>query len=71
MDEITRRAFSAYFRSGGDDVAQPASSSGPVTHDGKQYVVLDNVNGVLAVYRLRNDGKLKRLRRWPAALEPR
>ena len=33
-----------------------------------RYVVLRNVNGILSVYRVRNDGKLKGLRRWPAAL---
>jgi hypothetical protein len=31
--------------------------------------VLRNVNGVLAVYRIRNDGMLKRVRRWPQAVE--
>lgn len=34
-----------------------------------KYVVLENVSGILAVYRVRNDGKLKGLRRWPAQLE--
>jgi hypothetical protein len=33
------------------------------------YVVLENVNGVLAVYRVRNDGMLRRMRRWPKAIE--
>ena len=37
---------------------------------GKAYVVLRNINGVLAVYRIRNDGMLKGLRRWPAELDP-
>jgi hypothetical protein len=64
--DVTRRAFAAYFRSGGID--QPAKSSGVVEHNGKAYVVLENVNGILAVYRVRNDGMLKRLRRWPSDL---
>jgi hypothetical protein len=64
--DVTRRAFAAYFRSGGID--QPANSSGVVEHNGKAYVVLENVNGILAVYRVRNDGMLKRLRRWPSDL---
>jgi len=63
------RAFAAYFRAGNID--QPANTSGIVEHDGKQYVVLENVNGILAVYRIRPDGQLKRLRRWPSALEER
>jgi hypothetical protein len=35
----------------------------------KSYVALRNVNGMLAVYRVRNNGALKRLKRWPAELE--
>ncbi len=63
---LTRRAFAAYFRSGHSD--QPANTSGVQTVDGRRYVVLRNVNGVLAVYRVRNDGMLKGLRRWPSEL---
>jgi hypothetical protein len=63
------RAFAAYYRSGETvDPDKPASSSGVVTHQGKEYVVLRNVNGVLAVYRVGNSGVLRRLRRWPAAV---
>ena len=67
MDDLTRRAFTAYFRSGGTD--QPSGGPATTTHGGKQYVVLRNARGLLAVYRVRNDGMLKRLRRWPSALE--
>jgi hypothetical protein len=72
------RAFAAYFkycdriRYGGQSrsepapwVDQPSSGSGVVEHKGKEYVVLENCNGVLAVYRIRNNGYLKQLRRWP------
>lgn len=45
---------------------QPANYSGVVEHNGREYVVLRNANGILAVYRIRNDGMLKALRRWPA-----
>jgi hypothetical protein len=65
--DLIRRAMSAWFRSGGID--QPANTSGVVEHEGKPYVVLKNVNGTLAIYRVRNDGTLKRLRRWPAELK--
>ena len=68
MDEITSRAFAAYFRSESGIVDQPGSESGPEELDGKGYVVLRNVRGILAVYRVRPSGALKRLRRWPAAL---
>jgi hypothetical protein len=73
MDDLTRRAFAAYFRTASQDGAsspdQPADTSGPVEHNGRTYVVLRNVNGTLAVYRVRISGQLKRLRRWPAAVE--
>jgi hypothetical protein len=58
--------MAAYLRSGGTD--QPANDSGVETIDGKDYVVLRNVGGVLAVYRVRTSGALKRLRRWPRDL---
>ena len=49
---------------------QPSdSASGLVFHNDKAYVALRNGSDTLAVYRVRNDGMLKRLRRWPAAVE--
>lgn len=63
-DDLMRRALAAWFRSGGTD--QPDSKASAVErHGGLQYAVLRNVRGVLAVYRVRNDGKLKRLVRLP------
>lgn len=66
--DLLRRATSAWFRSGGID--QPANSSGVVEHGGKPYVVLVNVNGTLAVYAVRDNGRLKRLDEedWPSGL---
>jgi hypothetical protein len=67
-DEMIRRAKAAWFRTGGSD--QPGSShSGVEESNGKHYVVLRNVNGVMAVYRIRNDGILKRMKRWPEEVE--
>lgn len=40
-----------------------------VHHDGLHYVRLANVNGTLAVYRVSNAGQLRRLKRWPSALD--
>lgn len=77
MDDLTRRAIAAYFRTAQEDGAmadQPnASMSGTVTHDGKTYVVLEGGrgHGPLAVYRVRTSGQLKRLRRWPAEVAER
>lgn len=62
--DLIRRAFAAWFRNGGTD--RPTNDSGVITHGGKTYVVLQNLSDVLAVYRVRNDGVLKRLRRWPS-----
>ncbi|MBR0568008.1 hypothetical protein J5J83_17945 [Azoarcus sp. L1K30] len=71
MDDILKRAIAGYFRYGDSATTnQPSTAdSGVVEHEEKQYAVLRNVNGVLAVYRVRTDGVLKRLKRWPAAIE--
>jgi len=73
MDDIdlTRRAFAAYFKTGSPGIDQPSRSSGVEQLGERYYVVLRggrNDNGICAVYRLRNDGVLKRLKRWPAEL---
>jgi len=68
MNDMVKRAMAAWFRSGGTD--QPGTSDSDVReHAGKEYVVLGNVNGILAVYRIKNDGFLKHLKRWPKAIE--
>lgn len=64
--ELLRRAMAAWFRSGGTD--QPSNDSHVEVLNGLRYVVLVNTNGVLAVYRVKNDGLLRVLTRWPAAL---
>lgn len=67
--ELLNRAIRAYYiatKKEGGAVDQPANDSGIFKKVGKRYVVLRNVRGVLAVYRIRNDGLLKRLKRWPA-----
>jgi hypothetical protein len=65
---LVRRAYAAYFRSGANQ--QPAAAMSGMRSVGTlQYVVLRNSEGVLGVYRVRNDGVLKGLKRWPAQLE--
>lgn len=72
MNALKARACAAYFKTEGHDAAQPSEiDSGEIEHGGKRYVALRNRDGILAVYRVRNDGMLKRLRRWPSALEER
>jgi hypothetical protein len=72
--DLYSRAMAAYFRSGakaGVHLPQPArmDSGEYVSPDGRYYVRLANVNGILAVYRVKPDGFLRRLKRWPKALE--
>jgi hypothetical protein len=75
MDELMGRAMRAYFMAAareGYRAEQPsAAGSGEEEIDGKQYVVLRNARGTIAVYRVRNDGMLKRLKRWPNAIDER
>lgn len=67
LDELTRRALSAYYETGGDDLP---SSAAVQKLSGKRYVVLIRAGKLLACYRVRNDGKLKRLVRLPDGLPP-
>jgi hypothetical protein len=67
--DLLRRAFAAYFRKGRHD--QPAEDSEVFAHDDKLYVILRNVRGILEVYRVRNDGMLKSLKRIPKAISER
>ncbi|HEY4178962.1 MAG TPA: hypothetical protein VGM90_19075 [Kofleriaceae bacterium] len=67
--ELYKRGVVALFKS--EDIpSQPAAStSGVEVHNKRSYLVLRNARGVLAVYRVRNDGKLKRIReRLPSRL---
>lgn len=68
-EKLVMRAMSAYFKYGGYN--QPGKSPTRVeTVKKKKYVVLANgCNNILTVYRVRNDGKLKSLKRYPVELE--
>ena len=71
--ELETRAVAAYLRAArqeGTVPAQPAGGGNVAEHQGRLYVVLSNANGTLAVYRVRNDGVLKRLKRWPEEVAP-
>lgn len=67
-DLVTRRALGAYMHSaGGLANALLAMSGADTDMKGRHYVVLrDGSIDICAVYRVRNDGRLKRLKRWPA-----
>lgn len=71
-EELTARAMRAYFAAGRKEGVSPMIPSGGLSGicevADRSYIALKNGNGVLAVYRVRNDGMLKRLKRWPAEL---
>ena len=62
-----QRAYAAYFRfAKGHPVDQlTAALSGMAKYKGLEYVVLRDGSRTLAVYRIKNDGHLHRLKRWP------
>ena len=64
-DEVTRRALAAY---GWSDGMPLPTSVRRRNLGGLDYVVLYARDKVIAVYRVRNDGKLKRLKRLPGSL---
>lgn len=66
-DDLIRRALAAWFKVGGGyPLPQPNAALSTVeTADDHAYVILRNVNDILAVYRHRNNGSLKRLVRIP------
>jgi len=64
MQDRERRAFVAYDRS--PDCFQEPQVAEHVEHEGREYVVLSaDIVGELATYRVRRDGRLKRLKRPP------
>lgn len=66
MDErdLLRRAMAAYYKSGSTLIPSDIAS-GVWTVNDKVYVVLASGAEIYAIYRLRNDGVLRRLRRYP------
>lgn len=70
MDYLTQRAIKLHTgRVPG--AQQPAADlSGPATAGGLDYIVLRNIGGVLAVFRILPISRtLKRLKRWPKEVE--
>jgi hypothetical protein len=70
-EALTYRALIAYIRSLGyfPDEFPDQRKSGLVIHNDKLYIVLRNKHTTFAVYRVRYDDVLRRLRRWPKAIE--
>lgn len=57
-NEVERRAFRAYFRRFGKDAPTPSGSAEWTEYFAKTVIVLSNVNGPLAWYRVKEDGSL-------------
>jgi hypothetical protein len=72
-DDLFARAAAAYYRAPRADAdGQPAARHSYLAeHEGRQYVVLASTDAFLAVYRIRQSGMLKRMRRWPKDIEAR
>ncbi len=71
-DALLNRAISAAAREAartGGVLMQPSTASGVQEVHGRRYVVLRHAHGLLAVYRVRTDGILKGLKRWPKQLD--
>jgi hypothetical protein len=58
--------MAAYWRT--EQAPQQSSDPGLYKVEGKFHVVLANDGGILAVYRVKNDGVLRRLKRIPKCL---
>jgi hypothetical protein len=72
-NELRRRAVAAYYRTAqtNGDLDTPSGGGDVAEFDGKMYVVLSNIRGTLAVYRVQNNGMLRRMKRWPREVAPR
>jgi hypothetical protein len=72
MDELLIRALRAYgIASRKSDTVQTepsATLSDVEEHSESKYVVLRNVNGILAVYKLKPSGTLRAMKRWPKTI---
>lgn len=56
---LVSRAVRAYSRRFGTDAIQPANTSQVMDHGGKNYVVLRNCNGILALYQITASDRLR------------
>lgn len=71
--DVVSRALRSYFKTARKEGYSAAQPSVVGSHQqevaDRSYVVLRNGSGILAVFRIRTNDKLKRLRRWPTELE--
>lgn len=68
MDTLNR-AFRAYLATDGVAAPQPIERhSAELKLNGLRYVVLSDGAHVVAVYRIKNNGALRRMKEWPIGL---
>lgn len=70
--DLMCRAFSAFRTAtlkAGATVQQPGSSDYLQEVDGRRYAVLANAKGILAVYAVSANDRLRRIETWPKVLE--
>lgn len=69
-ERLVGRAVRAYSKRFGPYANQPASTSDVMDHGGKNYVVLHNCNGILAIYQITTSDRLRYVEEAPeGALE--
>jgi hypothetical protein len=72
-DDYLPRALAAWYRGSATGASRQypseALSQQVTLADGKSYVLIASRSQVLGVYRIRPSGLLRRLRRWPKAVE--
>jgi hypothetical protein len=74
--DAVRRAMIAFYRDyrpmAGRPLDIPTADSGVRVHNGRRYAVLQFAadNLALHVWRINNDGSLRRLVRWPREIDP-
>lgn len=66
-NDLIRRAKAAWYQTGG--TTEPTGAI--IDRSGRRYILLTHALGTLAVYRVRNDGALRRMRRWPTEVAQR
>jgi hypothetical protein len=59
LENVEERLFRAYWRAVGKNGYTPSGEPDYYEVDGKKYAALTNINGVLAAYRIRDNGSLK------------
>lgn len=64
-EKLERRAVTAWYRVEGTDCETAPTGAKRVVNKSLEYVVLEGEHSTLAVYRVRQNGQLKRLRRLP------